>query len=121
MSTHRAPAPLSIQSRTKAVFLGDCADCSLRKFNELGAGRKNKAILCNRGVAPEFLDWALDAVEGDFHIGIGARLVVGELDSGSRSPSSLRGRSGESGDGEEGTSKCGGVDKLHLVGFEACV
>lgn len=80
----------------------------------MGARGKNEAILSNRSVAPKLLDGTLDAINRDGNVGIGAGLVVGELDSGFGLPSSLGGRRGESGDREEGTGKCGDVDELHL-------
>lgn len=86
VSTKRHPGLLSIQGNAQVWLLSDGAYSGLIKRSKLSAGSKHKAVLCNCGVAPELFDRALDAVDGDGDVGIGAGLVVGELDGGGGLP-----------------------------------
>lgn len=53
----------------------------LLEFIELGARGRNNAVRGHRGFTPESLDGALIAVGRDINVGVGPRLIVGQLDS----------------------------------------
>ena len=114
MSTDRDPGLFGGQGCDNTRLFGDLANSGLIKCSELGARGKDKSMLSNRGVAPKFLDGALDAVERDGNVGIGARVVIGKLDGGCGFPCSRGSGRGKSGGGEESTGECGDVDQLHF-------
>lgn len=106
----------SIKACTQVMLLfGDGADGGLLEGGELSAGSENEAIVCDSGVAPKLLNWSLHAIDGDDNIGIGARLIVGKLDSSSqRLPPKLGGGCGEGNGGKERRGKRGGVGEVHF-------
>ena len=89
VSTQRNPSLLRIQGYAQMGFLGDSAFGCLLKRSKLGAGRENKAVLCNGGLAPELLNGALDAIHGDGNVRIRSGLIVGKLDGGGGFPAAL--------------------------------
>lgn len=77
----RHPSMSRIQMRINPrMLLQDLAFGVLLEFRELRARRRHYALGGHGGVAPESFNGVRLAVSWHFGVGVGARMVIGELD-----------------------------------------
>ena len=82
------------------------------ELGQLRTRRRNNALHGHSSVAPEGLNGIVPAVGWDFDIGVGAGLVIGELDRHCLGGSSQHSRDG----GQEAHGEGEAVDELHIEG-----